>query len=531
MSNQVRVIDHRVQLLKQIKSWVRAYLGPEPGSLKKYSKPYQKEFTGKWRPSDAHELTYEILKSEIIYGGDFHGFSQAQRTHLRILRALPPRHEVVLALEIFETRYQRHVDAYMHGRLSEEKFLAAVKWKSRWGFPWTHYRPLLELAKKRGWKVIALNRHFERQSNATLHKRDLHAAKILAGLLKPGSGALVYVVFGDLHLASAHLPRLVGKSMRRRTRSIYLYQDSERLYFDLAKRGLETSVHVVRKGPRFCVLSAPPWVKWQSYLLFLEGNLDRDLENEDVEVDLTAHVRHFIAILAHDLGFELKPSDIAAYGPGDEALPVNLKKRLKPADFRVAKQLRELGKSFYVPGGGLFYLASPTVNHAATLAGEYIQAYLSGRTRTAWNMPRDFRRLVWIETLGFFLSKLINHRRKPDRLQQIRARTPALARDVLMLVLKTRIESLSLKFTKELRPKTVRPRQKSSYFLAAKMLGSLFGNSLHSAFRAGFVRRQDVLDWLSVDIDDPEFLDTYYGVLKRLEEVPERVKRSEKGLG
>ncbi|MEQ1879009.1 MAG: hypothetical protein ABL958_20385, partial [Bdellovibrionia bacterium] len=242
-------------------------------------------------------------------------------------------------------------------------------------------------------------------------------------------------------------------------------------------------------------------------------------------------IRQSIAVLSSDLGVRLQALDLAAYGPeDDDGLLYALKGRLPRADLATAKTFVKLGRSFHVPKGGLFFVSRPTVNHTAGLAGEYIQSRLSGRTRAAWTMPEDFTKLIWIEMLSFFLSKLINHRRKPDRLRDIRAQAPRLSREVLLLVLNAKIESISFKFGPSWRPKITRPRHKASYFLAAKMVGSLFGETLHSAYRARHIGLKDVIKWLSADVDGVEFLSVYREVHRKLQKSPKPKAKPERRI-
>jgi uncharacterized iron-regulated protein len=72
-----------------------------------------------------------------------------------VLAALGERHEqVVLSLEMFERDVQPVLNRYLAGTLSEKDFLADSR-------PWprytTDYRALVELARIRGWPVIAAN--------------------------------------------------------------------------------------------------------------------------------------------------------------------------------------------------------------------------------------------------------------------------------------------------------------------------------------------------------------------------------------
>ena len=154
-------------------------------------------------------------------------------------------------------------------------------------FPWMNYCPLLELAHRRGYGLLALNSFAKKGSRASdikeLRRREQVAARTIVKARRLNPGTLFYVIFGDLHLASEFLPAAVlsewTKLGRHRhcepsplqLRTITIFLNAERTYFQLARRGLENAVDVVRfSKDRFCVISSPPWVQWQSYLLFLD---------------------------------------------------------------------------------------------------------------------------------------------------------------------------------------------------------------------------------------------------------------------
>ena len=61
----------------------------------------------------------------------------------------------MLALESFQVSAQKHLDAYLDGSLTLDGLRQKSKWDRTWGFSWDHYRPLLELAKVRGFKLAA----------------------------------------------------------------------------------------------------------------------------------------------------------------------------------------------------------------------------------------------------------------------------------------------------------------------------------------------------------------------------------------
>jgi uncharacterized iron-regulated protein len=106
------------------------------------------------------ELTWEqmierLARADVVFFGEQHDDPETHRAEAAVLESLGRiDRPLVLSLEMFERDGQGPLDEFLAGRLSESDFLA----RSR---PWpryaTDYRPLVELAKARGWPVIASN--------------------------------------------------------------------------------------------------------------------------------------------------------------------------------------------------------------------------------------------------------------------------------------------------------------------------------------------------------------------------------------
>lgn len=106
------------------------------------------------------ETTFEhmvsrLSRAKVIFVGEQHDDPATHAAEVELLDAIGRSgRPVILSLEMFERDVQGTLDDYLAGRVTEEQFLA----RSR---PWpryaTDYRGLVELAKKRGWRVLAAN--------------------------------------------------------------------------------------------------------------------------------------------------------------------------------------------------------------------------------------------------------------------------------------------------------------------------------------------------------------------------------------
>lgn len=120
-------------------------------------------------------LVQRAAAADIVFFGEQHDDPETHRVEFGLLDALGRSgRPVILSLEMFERDSQQLLDDYLAGRVSESDFLA----RSR---PWdryiTDYRPMVELAKTRGWPVIASN--IPRPTASAVGRRGLAALDTL----------------------------------------------------------------------------------------------------------------------------------------------------------------------------------------------------------------------------------------------------------------------------------------------------------------------------------------------------------------
>jgi hypothetical protein len=497
-------------ILRQLKASVTQLQGEQPAAIQRYFQAYKRETRNYLKISNKIELVKAARSSDIIFGADFHPFSQSQRTHLRILRELVKnKRPIFLALEAVDSQYQKEIENYLSGKIDEKKFLKKIDYFNSWGFPWENYKILFEFARLHQLQVFGINNSGHDSKRSDLFLRDQHSAQHIATLRQNNPKALIYVVFGDLHLASTHLPKLTRKYLKpdESTKFLTIFQNSESLYWRLAKLNLEEKVDVLKlRGDAFCVVNAPPWLKWQAYLQFLENNAD---QNEDPD-----HIAQFIEIVKQIWQIKGLFNDFHIYTRGDVRAINKVQKLIAPKYFRQLERLIKLEKSFFVAKPPLFYMTDVHVNHTAALAGQYIHAKLRGEEKIYGSFPKDFIPLIWIEAVGFFASKVLNHRRKFSTVADLPSRE-----QVTLLVLEQRLrEQIAYKTNSTL--KSFRQHKGYNfydYFEAAKVLGSLLGNRLYTSFQNGETDSETLHRWLKKKVGHtPDFLKFYTQVIINL---------------
>lgn len=536
MNDLKKWIRIRKDLYLQMARQVRHRLGEDAPELAQYRRLYDKEFTKKWVPSSKEVLWEQIEKAQIVMVGDFHALHQSQKAQLRILRHLPKGRKTILAVEFFEAADQDKVNKYMSGKLSEREFLKAIQWQSQWGFPWEHYRPLMRWAQKHKVEVRGLNKTYKRRTATTLKSRDVFAGQKIAEIVKHHPQHLVFVVYGDLHLAGPHIPREIAKSLGTGIvkKVLRIFQNSEHIYFQLLSKELESSTDVVRLGANaFCLMSVPPWVKWQNYLMYLEQTYDKGLavegddDDDDFEeiLEYTDHVGRYVKIISEELGLTISMADLSVYTAQDRSFWYQLREKFAEEDLKWIEAMIADGMSFYLPEIKAAYLARATVNHAAALAMRYVHAQASGVRRTLTKAPEDFLGLIWNEGIAYFGSKIINHKRKTDTIADIKAslasRGPeGLGKEAMQLALAQKMHELMVITGVVHHRLQARPRKKWSYLLAANLLGGMLGERLFGGYRKKLLATSTVISFLKKPYDNESFKVAYYDLVEVIESLP-----------
>ena len=100
-------------------------------------------------------LLARLERADVVFLGEQHDDPETHRAEAELLDAIGRSgRPVIVSLEMFERDVQPVLDDYLAGRATEGEFLARSRPWDRYA---SDYRPLVELARQRGWRVVAAN--------------------------------------------------------------------------------------------------------------------------------------------------------------------------------------------------------------------------------------------------------------------------------------------------------------------------------------------------------------------------------------
>ncbi|MBC2709474.1 MAG: ChaN family lipoprotein [Desulfosarcina sp.] len=104
------------------------------------------------------QLLEEISTSRVVYVGESHTNPFHHAIQLEVIKALAPTTpDLTIGMEMFDHTYQPVLDRWTAGELDETTFLQRVHWYANWRFDFGLYRDILEYAKEKRLRIIALN--------------------------------------------------------------------------------------------------------------------------------------------------------------------------------------------------------------------------------------------------------------------------------------------------------------------------------------------------------------------------------------
>lgn len=466
-------------------------------AFRAYEQEYLRRTRRFAREASFAEVLHAAAEADLVYVGDYHTLKQSQRSFLKLVQQRRSRRPLVLALEFVQGRHQRALDAWLEGALSEDAFLARIEYARHARFEtWPHFKPIFEEARRRALPVVAID--LLGGARTSLEERDGYAARRIAQSVARRPQAQHFVLAGQLHVAPAHLPAAVQRDLAGRRlpapRALVIYQNCERIWWELQRRGreLEAEACLLRQG-ELCLLNTPPQVVQQSYLDCIEGG------GEPLDAAaLESRFRLLARTVARFFGLDTRAlrealQEVAVYAAGDlsflERLP------LAPRERRQLERQILSRESWALPRARIAYLANLSVNHAAEEAAHFVRGVVSGAGDEPRSVPDAFYARVLEEAYAFCGSKIVNPRRKCPHepqferlLRDRRAFTRAVARAVLEHLRAERGGPLPLRPARALS----RHAGPALFNAVTHALGYMLGERLYYALATGRVRKSEV---------------------------------------
>lgn len=104
------------------------------------------------------EIINNIFDKTIIYVGERHTNYEDHKVQLKVIMNLYEKgRKFAIGMEMFQNPFQKAINDYISGAISEKEFLKTSQYFKRWKFDYNLYREIIEFAKAKNIPVIALN--------------------------------------------------------------------------------------------------------------------------------------------------------------------------------------------------------------------------------------------------------------------------------------------------------------------------------------------------------------------------------------
>jgi Haem-binding uptake, Tiki superfamily, ChaN len=278
-------------------------------SRRKYLREFSQAFRNYDSLLDSEQFHNALHSADVVLIGDYHALPGAQRYAASLIeqRALTGDRPVVLGVETIFSRDQHILEEWWRREIDETELRQRIRFDLDWGYDWAPFHELLVAARDHGEAIYGLD-CMPRENLRKIGARDRHAAAKISEIRERHPSAVIFVLFGESHLAPGHLPRVLHKAMPG-ARILTVLQNVDALYWRAAGEPVN-KVDAVRVSSNvLCVFNATPLEKYESYRLFLD-----QWSRSDTDPDFAPTIYNLIDSLASFL-------EINRYSPHNGTQP------------------------------------------------------------------------------------------------------------------------------------------------------------------------------------------------------------------
>jgi hypothetical protein len=225
--------------------------------------------------------------------------------------------------------------------------------------------------------------------------RDSHAAVKIAEIRQRQPNAVVFVLFGESHMAPSHLPRAVRKH-NADAKIMTVLQNVDALYWRAAGEQVDKVEAVRVKDDVVCMFNATPLEKYESYRLFLDqwSRCDDCPDYAPTIYNLIDSLASFLEINRYSPHNSTQPKFLVdllpeVYGGSMSQTfgRLILRKGLDAPELQnLMKRVEECG-SAYLPQLNAFYVREFQMVHAAEDATRFLHQACQGLPQRANDHP------------------------------------------------------------------------------------------------------------------------------------------------
>ena len=254
----------------------------DPNGRRKYLKDFSAAYRSYQSVLDPAQVQETVRTADLLLIGDYHALPACQRFAASLLeqRALTGDRPVVLGVETVFARDQHILDEWWRREIDESELHERMRFQLDWGYEWAPFYELLVTAREHGEAIYGLD-CMPREDLRKIGARDRHAADKVAEIRRRHPNAVILVLFGESHLAPAHLPHELQDSLPQE-RTLTVLQNVDALYWRAAGERHDR-VDAVRVADNvICVFNATPLEKYENYRLCLDRWKREDSDAPDL---------------------------------------------------------------------------------------------------------------------------------------------------------------------------------------------------------------------------------------------------------
>src|SRR5579863_4425998 len=356
-------------------------------SRRKYLREFNQAFQSYESVLDSEQVHNALYEADVVLVGDYHALPTAQRYTASLMeqRALAGDRPVVLGVETIFARDQHILEEWWRREIDEDELRQRIRFDLDWGYDWAPFYELLVAARDHGEALYGLD-CMPREDLRKIGARDRHAAAKIAEIRQRHPNAVIFVLFGESHLAPGHLPAALLQQMPGE-KTLTVLQNIDALYWSAAGERAD-KVEAVRVNHEvLCVFNATPLEKYESYRLFLDqwSRCDESPDFAPTIYNLIDSLVRFLEINRYSPHNGTQPKFLVdmlpeVYGGSSDAMLRRLLSRKGVSEQDREAMLARVAQrgSAYLPQVNAFYVREFQMMHAAEDATRFLHQACQG---------------------------------------------------------------------------------------------------------------------------------------------------------